>query len=238
MDGFSVQSLPDDWQALSLCSADLSTQLLMPKELLSLTQITERLPAPVTAPDAKAIDDYLNALYALGRRSHTPNISPANVRWLQTVLLNHRPQRILEIGCANGYSTLRMWQVARLWQAHLVTMDVSAPTAMEARHHCAALHACVEVHSGNALHILPSLVNANTPPFDFIFIDAQKALTLDFFVRARKLASENATIVIDDVLKFRDKMRNFYDYLAQHNISHHIHELPDDDDGVMVIGRI
>ena len=41
--------------------------------------------------------------------------------------------------------------------------------------------------------------------------------------------------MIDDVIKFRHKMRNFYDYLAEHRIAHHIRPLPDDDDGVMLI---
>ena len=69
----------------------------------------------------------------------------------------------------------------------------------------------------------------------FIFIGAQKALTRDLYLRARPLAAAGGLIVIDDVLKFRHKMRNFYDYLAEHRIAHHIRLLPDDDDGVMLI---
>lgn len=128
-----------------------------------------------------------------------------------------------------------MWQIARAWQAQIVTMDLSRPAFDEAQHHFATLGAPIEAYFGNALELLPH-IHARIPEgFDFIFIDAQKALTLDLYLRARPLAAAGGLIVIDDVLKFRHKMRNFYDYLAEHRIAHRIHPLPDDDDGVMLI---
>ena len=41
--------------------------------------------------------------------------------------------------------------------------------------------------------------------------------------------------MIDDVIKFKNKMTNFYDYLQAQSIGYDIIQLPDDDDGVMVI---
>ena len=202
-----------------------ATTITMEKLLLTLDEVIARL------PNGDDFEHYLDELYALGRIRNIPNISPANVAFLQRTLRERQPQRILEIGCANGYSTLRFWQATREWRAHIVTMDISKPTVDEARHHFTTCAADIELHWGNAMEILPTLPRE---PFDFIFIDAHKANTLDFFVRARKLAAPDALIVIDDVLKFKDKMQRFYDYLATHKIQYTT--LPiDEDDGVMLI---
>jgi len=209
----------------------LSTELSSEKLDLTLDEVIARLPTLTTPVDDKTLDNYLDTLYALGRLRHIPNISPQNVVYLQGLLRQNQPKNILEIGCANGYSTLRLWQIARAWDAHITTMDISRPSYLEAQHHFELCEAPIELHFGNALQILPTL----TRIFDFILIDAQKVHTLDFFIRARRLASPEALIVVDDVLKFKDKMVNFYDYLHAHSITYEIVQLPDDQDGVMLI---
>ena len=207
---------------------------LAPEKLdLTLDEVIARLPTLSTPVDETALNEYLNKLYALGRLRHIPNISPQNVVYLHGLLCQNQPKNILEIGCANGYSSLRLWQVARTWNARITTMDISRPQYVEAAHHFNLCQANIELHFGNALQILPTLTGADA--FDFILIDAQKVHTLDFFIRARKLATANALIVIDDVIKFKNKMTNFYDYLQAQSIDYDIIQLPDDDDGVMVI---
>ena len=207
---------------------------LAPEKLdLTLDEVIARLPTLSTPVDETALNEYLNKLYALGRLRHIPNISPQNVVYLHGLLCQNQPKNILEIGCANGYSSLRLWQVARTWNARITTMDISRPQYLEAAHHFNLCQANIELHFGNALQILPTLTGADA--FDFILIDAQKVHTLDFFIRARKLATVNALIVIDDVIKFKNKMTNFYDYLQAQSIGYDIIQLPDDDDGVMVI---
>ena len=207
---------------------------LAPEKLdLTLDEVIARLPTLSTPVDETALNEYLNKLYALGRLRHIPNISPQNVVYLHGLLCQNQPKNILEIGCANGYSSLRLWQVARTWNARITTMDISRPQYLEAAHHFNLCQANIELHFGNALQILPTLTGADA--FDFILIDAQKVHTLDFFIRARKLATANALIVIDDVIKFKNKMTNFYDYLQAQSIGYDIIQLPDDDDGVMVI---
>ncbi|TDR30586.1 O-methyltransferase [Hydromonas duriensis] len=211
----------------------LNSQLAQEKRLLNLTEVVNELPhvSPTTCDDA-TLHQYLNALYTQGRTRHTPNISPINTVFLQTLLQQHQPKRILEIGCANGYSTLRFWQEARAWQAHICTLEISTPNIIEAKHHFAATGANITLYEGNALELMPHMTDTS---FNFIFIDARKIKTLDFFIQARRLAAPKALIVIDDVLKFKDKMQNFYDYLAQEQITYHIETIDDDEDGVMLV---
>ncbi len=216
-------------------STELSTELSEKRLDLTLDEVTARLPALVNSTsdsiNEAALNEYLDALYRLGRLRHIPNISPQNVAYLQNLLKQNQPKNILEIGCANGYSTLRLWQAAREWQAQITTMDISRPQYLEAQHHFKICHTNINLHFGNALQILPTLAER----FDFILIDAQKIHTLDFFIRARKIATPDALIVVDDVLKFKDKMTNFYDYLHAQAIAYDIVQLPDDEDGVMLI---
>ncbi|AXF84530.1 hypothetical protein DTO96_100239 [Ephemeroptericola cinctiostellae] len=213
----------------------LGTAPIDPKRTLTLSEAINELPnlTPHNISDA-TLSAYLNALYAQGRERHTPNISPINTIFLQRLLVQRHPKRILEVGCANGYSTLRFWQTTRPWQAQITTLEVSAPNITEAQHHFSATgaHNDITLHEGNALELMPQLPLHS---FDFIFIDARKIYTLDFFIRARQLATPNALIVIDDVIKFKDKMLNFYDYLKAESIDHTIERIDDDEDGVMLI---
>lgn len=212
-----------------------NTALSSERRYFSLEQVAQHLPQPTLPVGDEALECYLSELYQLGRLRHTPNISPENVTFLHELLREYRPQRILELGCANGYSTLRLWQIARAWQAQIVTMDMSRPAFEEARHHFTTLGAEIEVHLGNALELLSQIEAATPNGFNLIFIDAQKSQTLDLYLHARTLGAPHALIVVDDVVKFKHKMQNFYDYLAQNDIRHRIHALPDDDDGVMLI---
>ena len=120
------------------------TQLSTERRYFSLEQVAQHLPQPELPISDDALEQYLSALYRLGRLRHTPNISPQNVVFLHELLRQHQPKRILELGCANGYSTLRMWQIARAWQAQIVTMDLSRPAFDEAQHHFATLGAPIE----------------------------------------------------------------------------------------------
>ena len=73
-----------------------ATTITMEKLLLTLDEVIARL------PNGDDFEHYLDELYALGRIRNIPNISPANVAFLQRTLRERQPQRILEIGCANG----------------------------------------------------------------------------------------------------------------------------------------
>ena len=213
----------------------LSSEPITPKRTLTLSEAINELPniSPQNVSDT-TLAIYLNALYSQGRERHTPNISPINTIFLQQLLVQRQPKHILEVGCANGYSTLRFWQATRPWQAQIATLEVSAPNITEAQHHFSVTgaHADINLYEGNALELMPQLP---AHAFDFIFIDARKIYTLDFFIRARQLAAPKALIVIDDVIKFKDKMHNFYDYLKAESIDHTIERIDDDDDGVMLI---
>lgn len=84
---------------------------------------------------------------------------------------------------------------------------------------------------GNALVELPKLPKES---FDMIFIDGQKKRTIDFFELSYPLLKDGGFFIIDDVIKFSEKMSSFYEFLAEEKIAHTILKI-DADDGVMLI---
>ena len=84
---------------------------------------------------------------------------------------------------------------------------------------------------GNALDILPKLEKK----YDFIFIDGMKRRTKDFLELCIPKLSKCGIIVIDDVIKFREKkMENLYNFLEEQKIPYEVKHI-DADDGIMII---
>ncbi len=78
------------------------------------------------------------------------------------------------------------------------------------------------------------LQSAGDMRFDFIFIDALKSATLEHFKLCRPLLTPGGTIVVDDVVKWRSKMEDFYAYLEAESIRYEI-VMTDPDDGIMIL---
>ena len=50
--------------------------------------------------------DFLNKLKTYGEENNIPNISLDNARFLRELIRNNNTKHLLEIGSANGYSTI------------------------------------------------------------------------------------------------------------------------------------
>ena len=57
---------------------------------------------------------------------------------------------------------------------------------------------------------------------------------LDYFLLIYPKMTTDAVIVIDDVVKLKDKMQNFYNFLDRNSIEYKICST-DPDDGIMII---
>jgi len=93
------------------------------------------------------------------------------------------------------------------------------------------LEKTIELILWNALDEIPKLKDDF---YDFVFIDWMMRRTKDFLDLSRPKIKHWGIIIIDDVIKFRDKMTWFYEYLEDNNIEYNV--LPIDiDDWVMMI---
>lgn len=109
---------------------------------------------------------------------------------------------ILELGTLGGYSTI--W-LARALPAdgRLITIEAEPQHADVARHNIAAagFSACVDVRTGPALEVLPTIETEGHRPFDLIFIDADKANTPEYFDWAVRLSRPGGLIIVDNVIR-------------------------------------
>ncbi|MBU3684141.1 MAG: DUF664 domain-containing protein [Phycisphaerales bacterium] len=149
-------------------------------------------------------DEALRAATASADREGLPRIavSPAQGRLLEVLALAIGARRILEIGTLAGFSTI--WLARGLVPGgSLVTLELDPERARLARTNIdrAKLTAKVEVMVGPALASLESLRSAATPPFDLIFIDADKENCPAYLDHAVALSREGTLIVVDNAIR-------------------------------------
>ncbi|WP_329216773.1 O-methyltransferase [Streptomyces sp. NBC_01485] len=109
---------------------------------------------------------------------------------------------ILEIGTLGGYSTI--WMARALpADGRLISLEYDPRHAEVAVRNIAraGLDKVVEVRVGAALESLPLLADENPPPFDLVFIDADKANNPHYLEWALKLTSVGSLIVVDNVVR-------------------------------------
>lgn len=175
---------------------------------------------PDSIPDSlqqtfSAVDDYINdclipsdpALEAALKASEAAGlpqiaVSPSQGKLLHLLARSVDARNILEIGTLGGYSTI--WMARALPDGgRLTTLEFSPKHAEVARANLAhaVLAEKVELHLGPALDTLPKIAAENRPPFDFIFIDADKQNNAGYFEWALKLARPGSLILVDNVIR-------------------------------------
>ncbi|MGV9286160.1 O-methyltransferase [Streptomyces sp. NPDC003719] len=129
-------------------------------------------------------------------------VTPTQGKFLHLLARIQGARTILEIGTLAGYSTI--W-LARALPAdgRLVTLEYSARHAEVAVRNIAraGLESVVDVRVGPALESLPKLADDNPPPFDLVFIDADKGNNPHYLEWALRLTSTGSLIVIDNVVR-------------------------------------
>jgi predicted O-methyltransferase YrrM len=149
-------------------------------------------------PGDAALDAALEASEAAGLPPI--NVAPNQGKLLMLLARAMGAKRILEIGTLGGYSTI--WLARGLASGgKLVTLDANPKCVGVARANIAraGLADMVEFRLGNAAETLPGL--AAEPPFDLIFIDADKEGTPAYFQWSVKLARQGALIIVDNVVR-------------------------------------
>lgn len=149
-------------------------------------------------------DAALIAARESGARAGLPEIAvtPSQGKLLYLLARMQRAKRILEIGTLGGYSTL--WMARALPpRGRLVTLESEAKHFEVARQNIAraGLSRVVDQRLGPALKTLPQLASEGHAPFDFVFIDADKESTAEYFRWALRLSRVGTAILVDNVIR-------------------------------------
>lgn len=149
------------------------------------------------APDP-VLDAALAASEAAGLPPH--NVAPNQGKLLQLLVRLQNARRVLEIGTLGGYSTI--WMARGLPDdGMLVTLEADPHHAAVARANIthAGLTHRVDLRVGPALQTLPLL--RTQPPFDLVFIDADKPNNPHYLEWAMKLVRPGALLIADNVVR-------------------------------------
>lgn len=178
--------------------------------------------------------DLLKQLRVYWAENNVPNITDENADFLTKLLEKKQVRNLLEIWTANGYSTIIFGMVLEQTEWKILSIDFSAKShnLAIANIKLAQLDDTVELVLANALEFLPTLAGS----YDFVFIDGMKRRTLDFLQLVWNKVPEWWTIVVDDVIKFKEKMTWFYEYVEQQNMNYEVLKI-DSDDGIMIIRK-
>src|SRR5438067_529682 len=126
------------------------------------------------------------------------SVSPNQGKLLMLLARLQGAHAILEIGTLGGYSTI--WLGRGLSPGgRLVTLEVNPDYAEVARQNItrAQLGEVVETRTGSALDTFPQMAAQGSSPFDFIFIDADKANYPTYFEWTLKLSRLGTLIIAD-----------------------------------------
>jgi caffeoyl-CoA O-methyltransferase len=156
--------------------------------------IDEYAVAHTTVPD-RVFDDIAVDVQATGAAGM---MSGRTVGYfLNTLITISDAKRVLEVGTFVGYSALMMAS-ALPEDGEVITCDVSEEFTAIARKHWARHPAGGKID----LRLAPAMetLDALSPPFDLVFIDADKKNYPSYYEKALALLAPRGLIVVDNVL--------------------------------------
>lgn len=147
-------------------------------------------------------DPLLSQVLANNQRAGLPafDVAANQGQFLALLVRMVRAQRVLEIGTLGGYSTI--WMARELPEdGELLTLEADPRHAALARENLrlAGVDKQVTLREGPALQTLESL--GDRPPFDLIFIDADKPSNPDYLRWALRYSRPGTLIIGDNVVR-------------------------------------
>lgn len=182
------------------------------------------------------IKEFLTKLRQYWIENEVPNITGENASFLTNLIKENNFKNVLEIWTANGYSTICFAEVLEKQNWHITSIEFSINSHNQAMQNILEAwlkKICTLLH-WQALDVIPTFEDES---FDFVFIDWMKRRSKDFLELSWPKTKKNWIIVIDDVIKFRQKMVWLYEYLEENSIKFEVLQI-DEDDWIMIISKI
>ncbi len=178
---------------------------------------------------------YLENLRAYGLKHDVPNVTDEVGQFLNMMIQVRKPKRVLEIGCANGYSTIWMAEAAKKTDTKVHTIDHSKPTFEQAKNNLeeTGLSECVIFHFGDAVEVISEMPASQQ--FDFVFVDGEKASYLNFWNAIENRLLNGAVVVFDDMMAFPQKTQAFYEFIQTADGVDQLLIPIDGDDGILLV---
>lgn len=169
----------------------------MRNEMMHRPVVKEELVAFMRT-NQKKLEGELGLIEEEAHLAEVPIIPHETVVFMQFLLGQLRPKKILEIGAAIGFSSSLMAQTIEK-DGHVTTIDrfdVMIEKA-KATYERLNLKNKVTLLEGQAADILPTL----TGPYDFIFMDSAKSKYIEFLPECLRLLKKGGVLMVDDIFQ-------------------------------------
>lgn len=132
--------------------------------------------------------------------NYVPILQDVSLELIEVILKIKRPNQILEIGSAVGYSAIHFASLLQGENAKVKTIELKEEMYEKAKANIAAMELTekIEIVHADATSYLATM-DEKKENFDVIFIDAAKGQYLVFLKEAIRLARDNAVIIADNV---------------------------------------
>ncbi len=142
-------------------------------------------------------DALIEEMENFARQNNVPILDWHSVQFLENLIKIYKPDRVLEIGTAIGYSTIRIARCLSK-KATVYTIEKSEDNIKlaEINFEKSGLAKKIKLLKGDALNILPQIGKK----FDFIFLDADKEDYKRLFDYSMILLRKGGVMLIDNLL--------------------------------------
>lgn len=131
------------------------------------------------------------------RQNYVPILQDASLQFIETLLEIKKPESILEVGTAVGYSALHFSKHLKEG-GRIVTMELDEQTANIAKANIKemGMENVIQVVNSDAYEYMKMLNDT----FDVVFIDAAKGQYMKYLEEALRLTKKGSLIIADNVL--------------------------------------
>lgn len=145
----------------------------------------------------KQEDPLILEMEEYAKEHRVPILDWKSAGFMEQLILLYRPERVLEIGTAIAYSSIRIARCLRK-KGKLITLELSSDNAAIAEENIdkARLENKIKLVTGNALELMPKMKKK----FDFIFLDADKEDYKNLFDFSMVLLKKGGVIFVDNLL--------------------------------------
>lgn len=142
-------------------------------------------------------DTLLLEMEDFANKNDVPILSRDSARLMELLILINKPERVLELGTAIAYTTIRIARNLKKG-SKIHSIEFSENNARLARVYVkkSGLSKRIKLIFGDAKKVMPTLKKK----YDFIFLDADKEDYLNLFELAMKLLKKNGVLFVDNLL--------------------------------------
>lgn len=140
----------------------------------------------------------LAELEEYAEKNNVPIVQPETAKLISSLCYMKRPKRILEVGCAIGYSAILLSQ-GLAEDGHITTVEYDSDMVKIARENIkrAGLSDKINVVEADAKDYIPSVFRSEA--FDYIFLDGPKAHYIYMLDDCVRLLTKGGILVSDNV---------------------------------------